>query len=57
MQVFQDLKEQNDQRFSSIDKRWSQVEDALRIEQKERQGDVSILRERIQDRVSLSETL
>ena len=31
MQAFQDLKEQNDERFNCIDKRWSKVEDALRI--------------------------
>lgn len=31
MQALQDLKEVNDQRFDSIDKRWEQVEDALRI--------------------------
>jgi hypothetical protein len=44
MQALQDLKEQNDQRFDCIDKRWGEVEDALRIEQKERHGDVVILR-------------
>lgn len=44
MQALQDLKELNDQRFDSIDKRWGQVEDALRLEQKERKGDVHLLR-------------
>lgn len=31
MQALQDLKEKNDQRFDCIDKRWGQVEDALRL--------------------------
>lgn len=57
MQALQDLKEVNDQRFDSIDRRWGQVEDALRIEQKERQGDVHLLRERLQDRVSVADNL
>ncbi len=57
MQALQDLKEVNDQRFDSIDKRWGQVEDALRIEHKERQGDVHLLRERLQDRLSVSDNL
>jgi hypothetical protein len=57
MQALQDLKEVNDQRFDSIDRRWGQVEDALRIEQKERQGDVHLLRERLQDRVSVADSL
>ena len=57
MQAMQDLKEVNDQRFDSIDRRWGQVEDALRIEQKERQGDVHLLRERLQDRVSVADNL
>jgi hypothetical protein len=57
MQALQDLKELNDQRFDCIDKRWEQVEDALRIEQKERQGDVHLLRERLQDRVSVADNL
>ena len=57
MQALQDLKEVNNQRFDSIDKRWEQVEDALKIEQKERQGDVHLLRERLQDRVSVADNL
>ena len=31
MQALQNLKELNDQRFDSIDRRWEQVEDALRL--------------------------
>jgi hypothetical protein len=57
MQALQDLKELNDQRFDSLDKRWGQVEDALRLEQRERQGDVHLLRERLQDRMSVADTL
>lgn len=57
MQALQDLKEINDQRFDSIDRRWGQVEDALRIEQKERHGDVNLLRERLQERVSVADNL
>ena len=57
MQALQDLKEINDQRFDSIDKRWEQVEDVLRLEQKERQEDVHLLKERLQDRVCVADSL
>lgn len=50
MQAQQNQKEVNEGRYETIDKRWSVVEDAFRIESQERSQDLSVLKDQLKVR-------
>ena len=57
MQAFQDQKEVNEERFNEIDKRWARVEEAIRVEEKERTEDSSILHHQFKEHNQVASTL
>ena len=57
MQEIQDQKEVNEERFCEIDRRWSRVEQAFRVEDKERGADVEDLHSQLRQHNQIASTL
>jgi hypothetical protein len=55
--MHQDRRETSESRFSEIDQRWSRVEDALRVQAKERGQDLTDLGQQLQHQNSTSSSL
>jgi len=57
MQSIYDQKEINEERFNAIDQKWGRVEDAIRIEAKERCSDITGLSQNLKQHAKTANTL